>query len=342
LFQSLSVRDICIDKFSLEISNNAGMDVTSIPRDEYNEPNREINSNRIELYNDRTKYPQRYLTIKTDNNDQAKLVEKWLFDGVKEEDEVKSNSDILDDEAYKKYAKIAGVNDFLAFKAFTIVESDGNGFFEYNGKNIPKMLFERHLMYKCLKNGRIWSIEAKDDPRKDKSIDLDVLVKNNPEIVAKEGFNWCKKCNEKKFPNTYILKGENCATQGHNKSWFNKECYISTTQNYEDRFLEAVKIHKECAYMSTSWGLGQVIGANFRNDFSSIDDMEKLLMNGTESSQLLIMASFIKNNSALQNAINTVDWSTAAREYNGEGYAKNKYDENLKKEYEELKKEYKK
>jgi len=73
----------CIDKFSLEISNNSGMDVTSIPRDEYNEPNREINSNRIELYNDRTKYPQRYLTIKTDNNDQAKLVEGWLFSGVK-------------------------------------------------------------------------------------------------------------------------------------------------------------------------------------------------------------------------------------------------------------------
>ena len=61
------------------------MDVTSIPRDEYNELNREINNNRIELYNDRTKNPQRYLTIKTDNNDQAKLVEKWLFAGVKEE-----------------------------------------------------------------------------------------------------------------------------------------------------------------------------------------------------------------------------------------------------------------
>jgi predicted chitinase len=75
----------CIDKFSIEISNNTGMDVTSIPRDEYNEPNREINNNQIELYNDRTKYPQRYLTLKTDNNDQAKLVEKWLFDGVKQE-----------------------------------------------------------------------------------------------------------------------------------------------------------------------------------------------------------------------------------------------------------------
>jgi hypothetical protein len=84
----------CIDKFSLEISNNASMDVTSIPRDEYNEPNREINSNRIELYNDRTKYPQRYLTIKTDNNNQAKLVEKWLFDGVKEGVDNNNNNDI--------------------------------------------------------------------------------------------------------------------------------------------------------------------------------------------------------------------------------------------------------
>ncbi len=78
----------CIDKFSIEISNNAGMDVTSIPRDEYNEPNREINNNRIELYNDRTNNPLRYLTIKTDNNEQARLVEGWLFSGVKEEIEV--------------------------------------------------------------------------------------------------------------------------------------------------------------------------------------------------------------------------------------------------------------
>jgi hypothetical protein len=84
----------CIDKFSLEISNNAGMDVTSIPRDEYNEPNREINNNRIELYNDRTKYPLRYLTLKTDNNDQAKLVEKWLFDGAKVEEVKSDNVDI--------------------------------------------------------------------------------------------------------------------------------------------------------------------------------------------------------------------------------------------------------
>jgi hypothetical protein len=285
--------------------------------------------------------------LKTENIEKTKLLQKWLYSALKEEKkeeekEMDKKVEILDNEAYKKYAKIAGVKDFLAYKAFTIVESGGNGFFEYSGKNIPKLLFERHLMYKCLKNGKIWSIEAKDDPRKDKSIDLDELLKNRPEIVAKEGFNWCKKCNEKKLPNTYILKGESCATQGHDQSWFNKECYISTKQNYEDRFLEAVKIHKECAYMSTSWGLGQVIGANFRNEFSSIDDMEKLLMNGTESSQLLIMSSFIKNNPTLQNAINTEDWSTAAREYNGDGYAKNKYDENLKKQYEELKKEYKK
>lgn len=82
----------CIDKFSIAISNNAGMDVTSIPRDEYNEPNREINNNRLELYNDRTKNPQRYLTIKTDNNDQAKLVEGWLFSGVTEEEVVETNA----------------------------------------------------------------------------------------------------------------------------------------------------------------------------------------------------------------------------------------------------------
>jgi hypothetical protein len=54
-----------------------------------------------------------------------------------------------------------------------------------------------------------------------------------------------------------------------------------------------VKIHKEYAYMATSWGLGQVIGANFRNEFNSIEEMEKELMTGNSSSQLFLMATFI-------------------------------------------------
>ncbi len=57
----------------------------------HNEPNREIIDNSLELYNDRTKNSMRYLSLKTDNNEQAKLIEKWLFEGVKVEEEVKSD-----------------------------------------------------------------------------------------------------------------------------------------------------------------------------------------------------------------------------------------------------------
>lgn len=78
------IDNTCIDNFSIEISNNASMDVTSAPTDEYNEPNREFDDNELDLYNDRTRHPNTYLRIKTDNKFQAQLVEKWLFAPVKE------------------------------------------------------------------------------------------------------------------------------------------------------------------------------------------------------------------------------------------------------------------
>ncbi|MDI9881040.1 N-acetylmuramidase domain-containing protein [Flectobacillus longus] len=312
----------------------SGVQVYSSKKDQYDDLAVKISGNSL-IFNDYQSPTTKTLTLKTDNNDQTTLVEKWLFEKAKVMDEGTNSNDILDDETFKKYAKLAGIKDFIAFKAFTVVESGGNGFFEVEGKKVPKLLFERHLMYKCLRDGKIWGVVASNDPRKDNNIVLSELLENRPEIVSKTGFEWCKKCSSS---NTYVIKGENCETNSHNEIWFYNNCYIPTTENYEKRFLEAVEIHKECAYMATSWGIGQVIGANFRNEFNSIDEMEKELMNGNSSSQLFIMASFIKNNSTLKNAINDKEWAIAASEYNGPNYSKNKYDEKLKKEYEKLKK----
>ena len=332
----ISIGDICIDNFSLELlpHDASGVQVYSSKKDQYDDSAVKISGNSL-IFNDYQSPTTKTLTLKTDNNDQTILVEKWLFEKAKVMDEGTNSNDILDDETFKKYAKLAGIKDFIAFKAFTVVESGGNGFFEVDGKKVPKLLFERHLMYKCLRDGKIWGVVASNDPRKDNNIVLSELLENRPEIVAKTGFEWCKKCASS---NNYVIKGENCETNSHNEIWFYNHCYIPTKENYEKRFLEAAKIHKECAYMATSWGLGQVIGANFRSEFTSIDEMEKELMNGNSSSQLFIMASFIKNNSTLKNAINNKEWAIAASEYNGPNYSKNKYDEKLKKEYEKLKK----
>jgi hypothetical protein len=330
----VSIGDICIDNFSVKsIPNSARIVLNRDKKTQYNDPAVEISSNNITIRD--YSNPGTNLVIGTDDNEQAKLVEKWMFEDGNNGESKNNNGDILDDEIYRKYAKLAGIKDFIAFKAFAIVESGGNGFFEVDGKKVPKLLFERHLMYKCLKNGKIWNVISSDDPRKDESIILTDLLINRPEIVAKTGFEWCKKCNS---TNNYVIKGKDCETSSHGEDWFYNNCYIPTSENYEKRFLEAVKIHKECAYMATSWGLGQVIGANFRNEFNSIEEMEKELMTGNSSSQLFIMATFIKNNSNLKNAINKKDWATAALIYNGSKYKKNKYDEKLKNAYEKLKK----
>jgi hypothetical protein len=90
--------------------------------------------------------------------------------------------------------------------------------------------------------------------------------------------------------------------------------------------------------MSTSWGLGQVMGYNFRDSYKNIDDMENEIMKGGSMSQISIMANFIKSDKDLQNAINKEDWATAASIYNGPTYYVHSYDKKIKEKYENLKK----
>lgn len=112
--------------------------------------------------------------------------------------------------------------------------------------------------------------------------------------------------------------------------------YVGLEKEYP-RLDKAIAIDKEVAYMSASWGLGQVMGFNYqmagyKDVFSFVDAMEV-----SEYNQLMAMASFILASSKLTKAIKAKDWASFAEGYNGKNYKINKYDEKLAKAYDKYK-----
>lgn len=104
-----------------------------------------------------------------------------------------------------------------------------------------------------------------------------------------------------------------------------------------DRMAAAVRLDEECAYLSASWGLGQVMGFNYepagyKDVFTFVADMK-----ATEGKQLQAMASFIKANPSMNRALVSKDWASFARAYNGPAYAKNQYDVKLDAAYKSFK-----
>jgi hypothetical protein len=88
-------------------------------------------------------------------------------------------------------------------------------------------------------------------------------------------------------------------------------------------FNEAAKINAHAAMMSTSWGLGQIMG--FNHKAAGYDTVEKMVdaFKVSEYNQMLGMLNFICNDARLVKAIHAKDWNTFARIYNGPGYKNN-------------------
>lgn len=94
----------------------------------------------------------------------------------------------------------------------------------------------------------------------------------------------------------------------------------------------AARINRDAAYESTSWGVGQVMGAHWHwLGYSSVEEMVTDVRNSV-AQQIDLMARFIVY-SNLRTALNTHDWRKLAYNYNGPLYAKNKYDLKLAKAY---------
>jgi peptidoglycan hydrolase-like protein with peptidoglycan-binding domain len=85
-------------------------------------------------------------------------------------------------------------------------------------------------------------------------------------------------------------------------------------------------IHEEVTNASASWGLGQTLGNQFEElGFATATDLVEYMTEGGLTAQIKVLIAEVKAKSLIK-ALNTKDFTTFARRYNGPGYAKNQYD----------------
>lgn len=102
-----------------------------------------------------------------------------------------------------------------------------------------------------------------------------------------------------------------------------------------DRLEKAVKIDRDYALQSASWGMFQVMAFNWKLcGYESLQDFINAAYR-SESDHLNMFVGFIKANRTLLEAVRNKNWDIAARIYNGPGYKKNAYDVKLAKAYDE-------
>ena len=95
----------------------------------------------------------------------------------------------------------------------------------------------------------------------------------------------------------------------------------------------ACEIDETAALLSVSWGLGQIMGANWKmTGCASVKEMVERACE-SEKNQLRQMAMFIKA-SGLVDELHNKDWAGFAKKYNGPAYEQNKYDVKLAAAYE--------
>lgn len=90
----------------------------------------------------------------------------------------------------------------------------------------------------------------------------------------------------------------------------------------------AMQLDADAALMSASWGLGQIMGENYKSaGFGSVQGLVNAFVS-SEDEQLVGMANFIRYSGAAA-SLQARDWTTFARRYNGPAYASNHYDGHL-------------
>lgn len=100
------------------------------------------------------------------------------------------------------------------------------------------------------------------------------------------------------------------------------------------RLQEAVQLDRECALMSCSWGLYQIMGFHWEAlGYRSIQDFVNN-MYADERSQLDAFIRFIKKDTRMHAALKNRDWVRFATAYNGPAFSKNSYDKKMQAAYE--------
>lgn len=101
------------------------------------------------------------------------------------------------------------------------------------------------------------------------------------------------------------------------------------------RLQSACAIDRECALLSASYGLFQIMGFNYPYcGFESVDDFGKAIST-SEGAQLQAFVAFVshRENTGMLSSLRKHDWAGFARLYNGVNYAQNDYDSKLSSAY---------
>lgn len=103
----------------------------------------------------------------------------------------------------------------------------------------------------------------------------------------------------------------------------------SASQTARWKLLAAARaIDRKAADESTSWGIGQVMGAHWAwLGFATVDALVAEARDGPEG-QLRLMPRYIVR-AGLRNSLASRDWTAFARAYNGPGFSANAYDTKL-------------
>jgi hypothetical protein len=106
---------------------------------------------------------------------------------------------------------------------------------------------------------------------------------------------------------------------------------IRNPKTQRERWLlleRAVSIQKKAALKSTSWGLGQVMGAHWEwLGYRNVDELVAEARSGV-TGQIQLMLRFIEK-AGLKETLQTCDWPNFARRYNGPAFARNQYDSRM-------------
>jgi len=115
------------------------------------------------------------------------------------------------------------------------------------------------------------------------------------------------------------------------KSWGTKP-YPKGSDAVYDEIRRAVEIDETAALLSTSWGLGQIMGSNYK--LAGCTTVREMVEQACESevNQLRHMGSFLRSTNLLK-PLRFKDWAAFAKGYNGPAYATHSYDVKLANAY---------
>lgn len=99
-------------------------------------------------------------------------------------------------------------------------------------------------------------------------------------------------------------------------------------------FFRALEIDREKAILSSSFGIAQIMGFNYKIvGYTSVDEFYNAMFK--EEEQISAFLKFLKSKNNIMRELKSenTDWKIIARNYNGPNYAENKYDLKLRQEY---------